>query len=57
MLAYELDIPYESEGVHLMFHVCMWSKIIGNVSKIMWVKYICDFKDLSYGVVLVSMFD
>ena len=57
MVAYELDIPSESEGVHLMFHVCMWQKIIKNVSKIMRVKYICVFKDFSYGVVLVSMFD
>ncbi|XP_049366670.1 uncharacterized protein LOC125831555 [Solanum verrucosum] len=57
MVAYELDLPSELEAVHLVFHISMLRKCIGDPSCIMPIEKICIAEDLPYAEVLIAILD
>nr|XP_009799828.1 PREDICTED: uncharacterized protein LOC104245832 [Nicotiana sylvestris] len=56
-VAYELDLPSELEAVHLVFHVSMLRKCIGDPSRITAMEDIHIAEDLSYAEVPVAILD
>ncbi|XP_049399853.1 uncharacterized protein LOC125863925 [Solanum stenotomum] len=56
MIAYELDLPFELEAVHHIFHVSMLRKCIGDPSHIMPIENI-RIEDLSYVEVPIAILD
>ncbi|XP_070054114.1 uncharacterized protein [Nicotiana tomentosiformis] len=56
-VAYELELPSELEFVHLIFHVSMLRKCIGDLSRVVPIKDVQVTEDLSYEEVLVAILD
>ncbi|XP_070020251.1 uncharacterized protein [Nicotiana sylvestris] len=55
--AYELELPSELEFVHLVFHVSMLRKCIGDPYRVVSIKDVQVTEDLSYEKVSVAILD
>ncbi|WMV14565.1 hypothetical protein MTR67_007950 [Solanum verrucosum] len=56
-VAYELEIPQELAAVHLVFHISMLKKCMGDPSLIIPIKYIGINDSLSYEEIHVQILD
>ena len=56
-VAYELKLPSELSSVHLIFHVSMLKKCIGNPESILPIEGLDVKENLSYKEVLVEILD
>ncbi|XP_059306362.1 uncharacterized protein LOC132057777 [Lycium ferocissimum] len=56
-VAYELDLPSDLESVHLVFHVSMFHKFIGDPSRVIPVDGVQVTEQLSYEEVPIAILD
>ncbi|XP_070014112.1 uncharacterized protein [Nicotiana sylvestris] len=56
-VAYELELPFELEFVHPVFHVSMLRKCIEDPFRVIPIKYVQATEDLSYEEVPVAILD